>query len=162
MKLEEAAGIIARLEAVPLPHAHRKPTTKAWERLEKACGRPIPEVFKTFLTIYNGYSFQVALFDLGKPAFAKQGGVEVFYGFGSQFNLISEWKVLEGRMPGGFLPFGHGGTGNPVCLDTNTKRGAVYYWDHELEHLGPWGCVAKAASTFDSFLRSLKPLESDE
>ena len=34
--------------------------------------------------------------------------------------------------------------------------------DHELEHLGPWGCVAKASSSFDSFLRSLKPLEDEQ
>ena len=144
-----------------LKAAHRKPTPKDWLRVERKVGRVIPEVFKQFIGLYNGYMLSVGVFPLKDAAFAKCGGVEVLYGFGSQYNLVDETKTLQGRVPYGFLPFGEGGTGNRVCLDTNTKRGAVYYWDHELEHLGPWGCVAKAASTFDSFLRSLKPLKDE-
>jgi hypothetical protein len=120
----------------------------------------IPDTFKEFAAAYNGAMFSVAVFDLAQPEFAKQGGVEVLTGFAGTQSLVRQLKWFKGRMPDGFLPFGHDGTGNQVCLDTNTKRGAVYYWDHELEHLGPWGCVAKAASSFDAFLRMLKPLES--
>ena len=161
MKPDEAAKIIARLGAEPLKVAHRRPVAKDWEQLERVCCKPVPQGFKAFATMYNGYSFHVALFKLNNPAFARNGGVEQFHGFGGGYSLLRELKGLQGRTPNGFLPFGNDATGNQVCLDTNTKRGAVYYWDHELEHLGPWGCVAKASSSFDAFLRSLTPLESE-
>ena len=162
MKPGEAAEVMARLQPIRvLEPAHREPVGKDWSRLEGAVGGKIPDAFKDFIAIYNGYRVSVAMFGLSNPAFAKQGGVELFYGFGAQYNLLAELKSAEDRMPDGFLPFGQDGTGNQVCLDTNSKRGAVYYWDHELEHLGPWGCVAKASSSFDAFLRSLTPLESE-
>lgn len=162
MKPGEAAEVMTRLQPLRvLKPAHREPVAKDWSRLEAAVGRPIPLAFKEFIAIYNGYSVDLALFGLSDPAFAKRGGFEHFYGFGVQYNLLVELKSTQGRMPDSFLPFGEDGTGNRVCLDTNTKRGAVYYWDHELEHLGPWGCVAKASSSFDAFLRSLTPLESE-
>jgi hypothetical protein len=161
MKPGEAAEVMAGLQPLRvLKPAHREPSAKEWSRLEGALGRAIPEPFKTFIAIYNGYSVDLALFKLSNPAFAHRGGLELFYGFGVQYNFFVQLKSAKGRMPDGFLPFGQDGTGNQTCLDTNTKRGAVYYWDHELEHLGPWGCVAKAAGSFDAFLRMLKPLES--
>ena len=159
MKLQEAADIMARLGSVRRKGAYRKPVPKDWQLLEKALKGAIPQSFKDFAAVYNGAMLPVAVVDLADSAFAKQGGLEVLTGFAGTHSLIRELKGFEGRMPGGFLPFGHGGTGNHMCLDTNTKRGAVYYWDHELEHLGPWGCVAKASSSFDAFLRSLQPLE---
>ena len=161
MKPTESAEIVAMLGAMRRPGSYRKPGARDWARLERAVGGAIPEAFKLFATNYNGYRCSTAVFELNNAAFSRQGGIERVFGFGADYNLFDEVKTLSGRVPAGFLPFGEGGTGNRVCLDTNTKRGAVYYWDHELEHLGPWGCVAKAASTFDSFLRSLKPLKDE-
>lgn len=159
-----AARVMASLTARPMKKTHRKPAASDWARVEQALGFQVPLELRAFLGPYNGHAFYDfwAGFELASGQFAKRGGFELLFGFGTPYGLAEGIKTWKGRVPKGFLPFGSDGTGNLVCVDVTGEKLGFYYWDHELEHEGPEGCICKVASGLRSFLGALEPMKRGE
>ena len=109
---------------------------------ESQLGVGIPETYRTFLKATNG----------GQAVdghFSNMVGVQAFLGLG---DMVNNHKALHDRIPADMVPIATAEGGNSVLID---GRGAVYFWDHELEESNT--AVQKLASSFDEFAVALKP-----
>ena len=64
----------------------------------------------------------------------EETSLSVFFGKGTDYNLVKTLKEFKKRMPVKFLPIADDGMGNLIvlCLDS-TNFGKVYFWDANVE-----------------------------
>jgi hypothetical protein len=88
----------------------------------------------------------------------------VLYGLsGGEDSIKSNIKTYDTRMPAGFIPVGSSPAGNQICLyvHTGSRRGRVYYWDHENEveisgDEGDYANIYLIANSFAEFMDRLR------
>jgi hypothetical protein len=52
---------------------------------------------------------------------------------------------------------------NRVCISVaRGDEGAIYYWNHELEHLGAEKATERIAASFDDFVSQLRVMSREE
>jgi len=111
---------------------------------EEALGFAIPETYRTFLRFTNG----------GQPIqshFSERVGVQDFLGLG---DVVGHHRTMEGRIPTDMIPIAMAEGGNFILVATSDAKGAIYFWDHELEESG--SPLEKLASSFDDFMSRLQ------
>jgi hypothetical protein len=114
---------------------------------ERQLGFAIPAAYRAFLQASDG----------GRPRqgwFSSRVGVTDFLGVDA---VIAEQRARRGRVPADLLPIAHAEGGNLVCIALEAKEpGAIYFWDHQREHLGPEQAVERIAGSFDEFASQLR------
>jgi len=127
------------------------PESELWQ-VEASLGVSIPQGYRAFLYATDG----------GRPDeawFSPMVGVTDF--LGAQ-DILATHSRLRGRLPETLLPIAAAAGGNLVCISTAEGQvGAIYFWNHEREHLGDVA-IERLASSFDAFvsqLRVLPPVE---
>jgi len=120
------------------------PESELWQ-VEASLGVSIPQGYRTFLCATDG----------GRPDeawFSPMVGVTDF--LGAQ-DILATRSRLRGRLPETLLPIAAAAGGNLVCISTAEGQvGAIYFWNHELEHLGE-RAIERLASAFDDFVAHL-------
>ena len=142
--IEKLGGI------VPLyPRKQTYPNEEYWAKVEKLVGEQIPIVYKNFATKYGVSTpnnlLKVVPFtekaeyqhpeSVGIPNYTfEETSLSVFFGKGTDYDLVKTLKEFKKRMPVKFLPIADDGMGNliGVCLDS-TNFGKVYFWDGNVE-----------------------------
>jgi hypothetical protein len=114
----------------------------------------IPEGYRRFLRATDG----------GKPVeymvIKPKLGVTKFLG---AREMADDRARLRGRLPETLLPIADAAGGNRICISVaQGEVGAIYYWDHELEHLGAEKASERIAASFDDFVSQLRALSSEE
>ena len=142
--IEKLGGI------VPLyPRKQTYPNEEYWAKVEKLVGEQIPIVYKNFATKYGVSTpnnlLKVVPFteeaeyqhpeDIDIPNYTfEETSLSVFFGKGTDYDLVKTLKEFKKRMPAKFLPIADDGMGNLIvlCLDS-TNFGKVYFWDGNVE-----------------------------
>jgi cell wall assembly regulator SMI1 len=123
------------------------------ERVEASLGVSIPEDYRKFLEATDG----------GRPVedtFSPMVGVNRFLGASE---MIESRERLHGRLPATLLPIADAEGGNRICISVaEHELGAIYFWDHELEHLGADKAADRIAASFDDFISQLRVMSRDE
>ena len=128
--IEKLGGI------VPLyPRKQTCPNEDYWAKVEKLVGEQIPIVYKNFATKY-GVSTPNNLLKIepfseeaeyqhpesvGIPNYTfEETSLSVFFGKGTDYDLVKTLKEFKMRMPAKFLPIADDGMGNLIvlCLDS--------------------------------------------
>ena len=142
--IEKLGGI------VPLyPRKQTYPNEEYWAKVEKLVGEQIPSSYKLFATKYGVSTpnnlLKVVPFteeaeyqhpeDIDIPNYTfEETSLSVFFGKGTDYDLVKTLKEFKKRMPAKFLPIADDGMGNLIvlCLDsTNFEK--VYFWDGNVE-----------------------------
>jgi cell wall assembly regulator SMI1 len=122
------------------------------KRAEAALGSSIPEGYRTFLRATDGGS---PVEDMYTP----RVGVDEFLG---AWEIVDQRVHLRGRIPETLLPIAVAAGGNHVCISVaDGEVGTIYFWDHELEHLGPKNAVERIAESFDEFVSELRAVSRE-
>lgn len=135
---------------VPLyPKKQTYPNEEYWAKVEKLVGEQIPSSYKLFATKYGVSTpnnlLKVVPFteeaeyqhpeDIDIPNYTfEETSLSVFFGKGTDYDLVKTLKEFKKRMPAKFLPIADDGMGNLIvlCLDsTNFEK--VYFWDGNVE-----------------------------
>lgn len=102
--------------------------------LEARLGNRLPESYRAFLLQYNGGRPEPNLFKITEQ---RHGGVHTFFGLLTRANdtdIDALRLQMKHRVPARCLPIALAEGGNLVLLSLRDfDRGAVYFWDHELE-----------------------------
>ena len=121
-------------------------------RAEADLGSPIPGGYRVFLQASDG----------GRPVegfFSPRIGVTDFLGVKG---MVGRSRRLRGRLPEKLLPIADAEGGNLVCISVaEDDAGAIYFWDHQLEHRGDQA-AEKIADSFDEFVARLRKLTESE
>ncbi|WP_167333671.1 SMI1/KNR4 family protein [Paracidovorax oryzae] len=130
--------------------------------LEGFLGLEIPDAYRIFLLNGNGAWSGGKDFDI-----SEQGATSLKY----FFPLVSEnvveslpykIKLYKGRIPEEMLPIGSDDGGNLLLISLKGKdRGAVFFWDHEMEAEDEseqpyYDNIKILSKNFDGFLKFLK------
>ena len=103
---------------------------------EKLIGERLPSAYREFLLGENG----------GRPerislVFETEDGVSesvVNYLYtlndDSAYSLAEKTEVFEDRIPSTMIPIASDPFGNQFLMKLGDERGAIYFWDHELEN----------------------------
>jgi hypothetical protein len=114
--------------------------------IEASLSLSIPDGYRAFLQVTDG----------GRPVedwFSPMVGVTDFLG---TRDIVETRSRLRGRLPETLLPIAAAAGGNLVCISVaEGEAGTIYFWNHELEHLGD-RAVARLASSFDDFVAHLR------
>ena len=111
-------------------------------------------------TAFHGY----VIFRLA-GATARRETLNVLYGVkhGGGYDLLSNYRMYEGRMPSWLLPIAADPFGNQICLAIRGPgRGGMYFWDHEGEEEPPANTEAGESNlslisdSLDAFISSLE------
>ena len=134
----------------------------------------LPEDYRQFLLKYNGGDISPDCFNSAEGE--SVSSVRSFLGIHDDrtCNLYRYLETYENRLPKRFLPIAFDSFGNLICLSLfGADRGAVYFWDHELEadedeNESPETAenITLLSTSFSGFLESLhefqKPDNFDE
>lgn len=133
---------------------------------------PLPQDYRQFLLQYNGGNIAPDCFNSVKGE--SVSAIRSFLGIHNDQtrSLYHYLETYENRLPKRFLPIAFDAFGNLICLSLEgADRGAVYFWDHELEadeDESPETAenITLLSSSFSAFLQSLyefkKPDNFDE
>ena len=145
----------------------------AVRELERDLAAPLPEDYRQFLLKCNGGFVGGRLWYRGPTPTgeAADAGIHHVGGFRAEsyFSLRSAREIYEGRIPRELLWIMDDPFGNAICVCVSgPKRGAVYFWDHELEsRLANWdGSLESApnvqllANSFTQFLCGIVPAQA--
>lgn len=133
---------------------------------------PLPHDYRQFLLQYNGGDITPDCFNSATGE--SVSSIRSFLGIHNNPNrsLYHYLETYETRLPKRFLPIVFDSFGNLICLSLEgADRGAVYFWDHELEadeDDSPEDAenTTLLSSSFSAFLQSLyefkKPDNFDE
>lgn len=94
----------------------------------------LPKDYRQFLLKYNGGDISPDCFNSAEGE--SISSVRSFLGItdDSILSLYHYLETYENRLPKRFLPIAFDSFGNLICLSLfGADRGAVYFWDHELE-----------------------------
>jgi hypothetical protein len=70
---------------------------------------------------------------------------------------VEHCSRLRGRLPDALLPIAAAAGGNLICISVAEGRaGEIYFWNHELGHLGR--TIERLAASFDDFVSQLHAL----
>jgi hypothetical protein len=133
----------------PYPRA----SNDAFNAVERALGQQIPPAYKEFLRLENG--------GRATPNVDASGtvGVVEFFGTSDQqkANLLEKALFWSGRLSKEYLPIADCEGGNLLLLriGSDTAKGAVIAWDHELE--GQAEAFMKREKDFTAFLLGVSP-----
>jgi hypothetical protein len=134
---------------------------------EATLGHTLPADYRDFLSQCNGGYVGGALWfkgptPEGKPADA---GVHHVGGFRAEwhFSLPEHRTCYDGRIPAELVWVMDDPFGNAICVGlSGTRRGAVFFWDHENEPQDGWdgtfetaGNIQLLANTFAEFVEGL-------
>lgn len=102
--------------------------------LEQRLNATLPEDYEAFLGIY-GHSGFCGLATVESVESGHPFALSILYGGGPPGQSVHDVMVtFRDRMPDSMIPIGCDLFGNQFCLGvTGADRGAVYFWDHELE-----------------------------
>ena len=118
--------------------------------LEKRLGKPLPEEYRDFLLANNG--------GCPTPNEFAESSVRTFLSVGAEYpmdDLETMADDYSDRIPADTLPIGKDELGNLILLAVSGgQRGAVYFWDHELED-SPDG-LSQVGDSLTSFLSNLR------
>jgi hypothetical protein len=145
--------------------------TEEWEplicRFETEIGMTLPGAYREFLAEFGGATFpkmfEAPITEPGHPG--EYACPSVFFGFYKpdargvwhSLDLFGNYSHDRSRVRHGLIPIAHAIGGNLICLAVSgSKRGSVYYWDHETTD------VLYVASSFDEFLSNLQLTEDDD
>ena len=135
---------------VPLyPKKRTCPNEDYWAKVEKLVGEQIPIVYKNFATKYGVSTpnnlLKVVPFtekaeyqhpesvDIPNYTF-EETSLSVFFGKGTDYDLVKTLKEFKNRMPAKFLPIADDGMGNLIVISLNLKDyEKVYFWDSDAE-----------------------------
>ena len=142
--IEKLGGI------VPLyPKKQTYPSEDYWEKVEKLVEGQIPSTYKLFATKYGVSTpnnlLKIVPFseeaeyqhpeDIDIPNYIfEETSLSVFFGKGTDYDIVKTLKVFKNRMPAKFLPIADDGMGNLIVLSLDSKNfGKVYFWDSNIE-----------------------------
>jgi cell wall assembly regulator SMI1 len=122
--------------------------------VEASMGVSIPAGYRKFLRVTDG----------GKPVeymvIAPRLGVTKFLG---AREIAEDRARLRGRLPKTLLPIVDAAGGNRVCISVaHGDQGEIYYWNHQLEHLGAEKATERIAASFDDFVSQLRVMSREE
>lgn len=122
-------------------------------RAEASLGVSIPEGYRSFLEATDG----------GRPVeymVTPKLGVTKFLG---AREIVEHRARLRGRFPETLLPIADAAGGNRICISVaKGDVGAIYFWDHELDHLGAEKAAERIAASFDDFVSQLRVLSPED
>jgi hypothetical protein len=122
--------------------------------VESSLGVSIPVGYRKFLLATDG----------GRPVdymvLKHKLGVTRFLG---AREIVEHRARLRGRLPEALLPIADAAGGNRICISVVPGEvGAIYYWDHELDHLGAEKPAERMADDFDDFVSQLQVLSPED
>ena len=107
------------------------------EVAENAMGVRFPDDYRHFLLQNNGGKPDPNMFLIpDHPLSGQSDLLDWFYCIAqdSPIDIISAYRVFNGRVPSECLPIGCDPGDNQICLVTSgIKQGKIYFWDHEEE-----------------------------
>jgi hypothetical protein len=132
--------------------------------LEAELGRSLPDQYRRFLLTSNGgnpdrHAVATAPFEIEVRRFYSIGSIDGFVGVDIRWALNG-----SGPFPSGHIPIGEDQGGNSFILALDgPDRGAVYFWDHELEldqpnpEIPTFEPATKLSDDFDGLLDAMRP-----
>ena len=114
------------------------------QRLEAELGFSLSKSFKDFVQKHDQAKFEDNVFKVGEH---QESGVHELVPVSQ---IASERECVE-NLPSRGYPVAWDAFGNYIFIDEG-KKGAVYFWDHELPDE-----ITKIADNFDAFLSILEP-----
>jgi hypothetical protein len=139
-------------------------------KLEEKLAAQLPPSFRKFLRDYNGGVPDPRHFRWGRGAY-QDSSVRFFFHLWSEkpadpYSI--EWNLAtyqgeDERIPRDLLPIASDEGGNRVCIGiTGTRRGKIFFWDHEREsESNPDSAVKQVKPSFPAFIKSLHTPEED-
>jgi SMI1 / KNR4 family (SUKH-1) len=145
--------------------------TAALTEFETAIGAALPTDYREFLGQCNGGYIGGALWYKGPTpeGIAADAGVHHLGGFRTEwhFSLPEHRECYDGRIPAELVWIMDDPFGNAICLGlSGTRRGCMYFWDHEREPDDGWdgtfetaGNIQLLANSFTEFVAGLRANE---
>jgi len=135
--------------------------------IERRLGGELPEDYLAFLVKWNGGRPKPDCFPFWEFGWMTDGGIQFFFGVYDDsagypcYSIANNLDAYDGRIPPGYCPIACDSCGNLVLLGVvGAERGAVYFWDHELETGEPvMDNMSRIAGSFTEFVESLKEYE---
>lgn len=136
--------------------------------LEKKLGYALPEKYRDFLRFHNGGRPYPERFNFRRDLNGNfiENAIHFFYGLGStaaHAELVTVSECFKGRIPSELLAIGDDHFGNQICLSIRGDQiGAIFLWDHELEHIPPtYKNVYFLSNSFSEFINNLHEATRD-